>query len=414
MIRREFLHTAALGVAAANAAAVKGNEQREPLPKRQSRPHPDLGSHWKTFETLSARCQASMSFLNEEFQDAQDWSQKTREVLQSEMHYAPPACDPSAKVLNTVDRGSFIREYIEIDVSPGIRIPVYVLVPKNRDGPAPAVVALHDHGGFYFWGKEKVVDVTPEHSELTQFKHKYYAGHSVADELAKRGYVVIAADMFHWGERGLYLEDDPERISSRTQAVTHQDILEFNARSWEHEELIGRTAFTCGLTWSGMIAFEDMRVTDYLLSRPEVDPQRVGCLGLSLGAVRTIFLGALHPAVRASVAVCWMAQYQAMARNNIRYGIGFTKIVPGLYGKLDWPDLAGLHWPGALMTINGLQDQLYPLEAAQGAVAKIKQIFQKMGASDQYKGVFFDGPHEFNAEMQGRAFAWLDRQLKVG
>jgi hypothetical protein len=100
-----------------------------------------------------------------------------------------------------------------------------------------------------------------------------------------------------------------------------------------------------------------------------------------------------------------------MVRNNIRNGIGFTKLVPGLYSQLDWPDLAGLHWPGALMTVNGLQDRLYPLAAARGAVEKIERIFAKMGSPEKYEGVFFDGPHEFNAAMQDRAFAWFDRQL---
>ena len=63
------------------------------------------------------------------------------------------------------------------------------------------------------------------------------------------------------------------------------------------------------------------------------------------------------------------------------------------------------------MTINGLQDRLYPLQAARDAVDKIRRIFDKMGASEKYEGVFFDGPHEFNVAMQERAFDWLDRQL---
>lgn len=100
-----------------------------------------------------------------------------------------------------------------------------------------------------------------------------------------------------------------------------------------------------------------------------------------------------------------------MIRNHVRNGIGFTKLVPGLYDQLDWPDLAGLHLPGALMTINGLQDALYPLEAARAAVAKIERIFKKAGAGQQYEGVFFDGPHEFNRDMQQRAFRWLAEKL---
>ena len=286
-----------------------------------------------------------------------------------------------------------------------------MLVPKGLDAPAAAIVALHDHGGFYFWGKEKLVHVEPEHPQLAEFKQQYYGGRSVADELARRGFVVIAGDMLHWGERGLVLAADPSRVKQRTEAVTAADIRQFNARSWAHEELIGRMALLCGVTWSGIISWDDRRVTDYLLTRPEVDGARVGCIGLSLGAVRSVFLGATHPRVRASVPVCWMAEYQPMAQGHLRNGVGFTKLVPGLYGDLDWPDLGGLHWPGALMTINGRQDTLYPFPAGAAACAKLKQIFAKAGSPGRYEAVFFDGPHELNVTMQERAFDWLAEQL---
>jgi len=396
--------TAAAGEAA-DAATPAG------LPATQSSPNPDLGSHWPLFEKLSAKCTPSMSFLEDRYTDPAAWAEEARATLLADFHYSPEPCDPNPEVVETVDRGAFIRERVLINTTPDIRIPVYILIPKDAPKPAPGVVCLHDHGGFYFWGKEKVVGVEPENPALTAFKETYYSGRSIADELATRGYVVAVSDMLHWGERAMYFEADPERIKDRTLDVTPEDVIAFNARSWTHEELMSRTALTCGATWSGINVWDDQRVSDYLLSRPEVDPKRVGCCGLSLGSVRSIFLGAIHPRVRASVAVCWMAEYQPMARNNVRNGIGFTKLVPGLYNDLDWPDLGGLHLPGHLMTINGLQDQLYPLDAAQAATAKLERIFTKAGAPENYTPLYFDGPHEFNATMQEKAFAWLDEKL---
>jgi dienelactone hydrolase len=411
MTRREFMEAASLAGA---VGAVSGDAAAEgaPLPATQGHPLPDLGSHWDFFEKLSAECKPKMSFLEDRYTDAQAWSEKGRAQLLSDFHYSPPPCDSNPEVEERVDCGSYIRERVRINTTPHIRISAYVLIPKGLKGPAPSVVALHDHGGFYFWGKEKVVDVKPENPVLTAYKQTLYEGRSIANELVERGFVVIAADMMHWGERGLYLENDPERIQQRTMDVDDADVTAFNARSWAHEELMGRTALTCGATWCGINMWDDYRVTDYFLSRPEVDADRVGCMGLSLGSVRTIFLGALHPKVRASVAVCWMAEYQGMARNNVRNGIGYTKLVPGLYGNLDWPDVGGLHWPGALMTINGLQDALYPLEAAQAATSKLERIFEKAGAPGLYEGIYFDGPHEFNIAMQEKAFAWMAEQLK--
>ena len=381
------------------------------LPQTQEAPGPQLGSHWPLFEQIDARRRPALSFLEDRFNDVVPWAACARAALLSHLHYDPPRCDADPEMVERVDCGVYTRERVLISLAPEIRLPVYVLVPKNLAAPAPGIVALHDHGGFYFWGKEKIVRVEPEHPSLTEFKQTNYEGRSIADELARRGFVVIAADMLHWGERGLYLDADPERIRRRTLEVTAEDIFEFNARSWAHEELIQRAALLCGATWAGVNARSDMRVADYLASRPEVDPARVGCIGLSLGAVRAIFLGALHEKVRASVAVCWMGQYSQMARNHLRNSIGFTKLVPGLYNDLDWPDLAGLHLPGRLMTINGLQDILYPLKAQQDAVGKVIRIFAKAGRPDDYESVFFDGPHEFNIAMQERAFAWLEQCL---
>lgn len=413
MTRRDFI---AATSTAAVTATLTGDVAAQtpapaPLPAMQTAPEPDLGSHWPLFEKLAARSNPRMSFLNDEYKDINAWCREARKTVLEAFHYQPPQCDPNPELVETVDCGAYTRERILINTTPDIRIPAYVLIPKALTQPAPAMVALHDHGGFYFWGKEKIVRVDPENPVLTAFRKDNYEGRPIADELAKRGYVVIAADMLHWGERGLYLKEDPERFQKRTLDITQEDVTQFNARSWAHEELVSRTALAAGATWSGINMWDDIRVADYLLTRPEVDPKRVGCIGLSLGSVRSIFLGALHEKVRASVAVCWMAEYKPMLRNNIRNGIGFTKLVPGLYNDLDWPDLAGLHLPGHLMVIDGLKDVLYPLTAARDGVKKIERIFEKAGSRDHFEGVFFDGPHEFNIAMQDRAFQWLDRVL---
>lgn len=411
MKRRDFFKSGALAAGASlTTGAVPALAKSDSLPETQWKPDPDLGTHWDLFEKISTQCTPKLSYLNEQFTDPKAWTEEARAAFKQCFHHGETfPLEP--EVVEKVDCGDFIRERVVIANTAGFRAAMYLLVPKNLTGPAPAIVALHDHGGYYFWGKEKLTRVEPVHPELQKFKDKYYGGRDIADELARLGYVVAVPDMLHWGERAMYFEADPERIKRRTLDVTEEDIKQFNARSWAHEELLGRTALAAGTTVSGIITHDDICATDYLCSRPEVDAGRVGCVGLSVGSVRSIFLGALHEKVRASVAVCWMCGYQPLIRNNVRWAVGFSKLVPGLYGQLDWPDLGGLHWPGALMTINGLKDELYPLDAAKAAVAKVEKIFEKMGAPDNYAGVFFDGPHEFNREMQEKAFAWLGEKL---
>ena len=411
MKRRDFFKSGALAAGASlGVGAVPAIAESDKLPETQSKPNPDLGTHWKLFEKLSAQCVPKMSFLEEQYTDPAAWIEAARAEFRRALLFREDF-DLQPEVVEKTDCGDFVRERVIISTTAGYRTPLYLLVPKNLKGPAPGIVALHDHGGFYFWGKEKLTRVEPVHPELQKFKDKYYSGRDIADELARLGYVVAVPDMIHWGERAMYFEADPERVKKRTLDVTAEDIKQFNARSWAHEELLGRSALATGTTVAGIIAHDDYCAAEYLCSRPEVNPERVGCTGLSVGSVRTIFLGALHPKVRASVAVCWMCGYQPLIRNRVRYIVGFCMLAPGLYDKLDWPDLAGLHWPGDLMCINGLKDELYPLENAKEAFLKVEKIFAKMNAQDNFKGVFFDGPHEFNREMQDKAFAWLAEKL---
>src|ERR1019366_5072474 len=81
------------------------------------------------------------------------------------------------------------------------RIPAFLLVPESGRQPYPAVVAFHDHGAYFYFGKEKIVELDRQHASLTAYKETYYGGRSFASDLARRGFVVIVIDAFYWGER---------------------------------------------------------------------------------------------------------------------------------------------------------------------------------------------------------------------
>src|SRR5439155_834381 len=90
---------------------------------------------------------------------------------------------------------------------------------RAEDVQSPATTARHDHGGLYLWGKEKLIDRPNEHPVLTTFKKQYYAGNSIAAELARQGYVVVVIDMFYWGERRLLLDDDAADWRQRPASI---------------------------------------------------------------------------------------------------------------------------------------------------------------------------------------------------
>ncbi len=411
MKRREFLFSLAAAAQAAGPAQAAAQQASPSLPGRDPKsPDPDLGSLFSWIEKQQAAHRHELSFLNPRFRDAAAWQREVRPQVFDRLFYRPAEAPPEAQVLERVETPEFIREKIEFSTTPDFRVPAYVHIPRQAKLPAPGFVVLHDHGGFYYFGKEKVTELPDEHAELQKFKQRYYGGRSIATELARAGFVTIAIDMFYWGERRLILEEDRRRgVNDWSQNEAPEMIRALNARASQYEQIVARTLFSAGLTWSGIWIWDDLRTLDYLASRPEVDARRLGCVGLSVGGLRSGHLAALDPRIRVAVVVGWMTAFGPCLRKHIWNTIGLTKIVPGLYRQMDYPDFVALAAPRPLLVIHGSRDALFPPEGVRQAVEKLTACYRKAGAADRFRFLEYDGPHEFNLAMQEQAFAWLKR-----
>jgi len=407
--RREFLQDAASG---AVAALVARADTARAGPSAAGEVDSDIGSLYPFVQSQAVQGEFPLSFLRPEFVDLPAWKRQARGKLQELLHYAPPPCDPRPETVERIDRGEYVQEKVYFNTTPDVRVPAYVLVPKSARRPAPGIVALHDHGGFYVWGKEKLLELDGEHPVLTDFKRQYYGGRSVASELARAGYVVVVIDMFYWGERRMLLADDPADWRDRPRTITPERIDAFNRRSGEGEQLVGRTIFSAGFTWAGVMFWDDVRTVDYLLTRPEVDPRRIGCVGLSVGAVRSAHLAALDDRIKAAVVVGWMTSFPAQLRRRVRNTIGHTKLVPGLYRFLDYPDVASIAMPAPLLVINGSKDELFEPTGVRAAFEKLAACYAKAGVPELLRTRLYDTPHEFNLAMQAEAWEWLAKHLR--
>ena len=194
----------------------------------------------------------------------------------------------------------------------------------------------------------------------------------------------------------------------RTCKIRRQPLVEMGVAD---EQLLGRTIYAAGFTWPGVLFWDDVRTVDYLLTRPEVDPRRIGCVGLSVGAVRSAHLAALDDRIRAAVVVCWMTSFPSQLARRVRNTIGHSKLVPGLYRYLDYPDVAALAMPTPLLVINGGRDGLFEPAGVRASFEKLAACYQKAGIPDRLRTRLYDTPHEFNAEMQAEAWAWLAKHL---
>jgi dienelactone hydrolase len=267
-----------------------------------------------------------------------------------------------------------------------------MLVPRG-EGPFPAVLLLHDHGGRFDIGKEKMIRPfrdTPERlASAREWVATNYSGRYVGDELAQRGYICFATDALNWSDRG--------------------------GGGYEGQQALASNLMYLGASLAGVMAYEDLRAAEFLAGYSSVDPERVAALGHSMGGYRAWQVAALSEHITAGAAICWMATVKGLASpgNNLTRGnSAFNMLHPGVHQYLDFPDIASIACPKPMLFYNGVKDHLSPVNSVKEAYSKMQAVWESRQAGKMLVTRFWDYGHIFNAEMQDAAFLWLDGFLK--
>lgn len=312
-------------------------------------------------------------------------------------------------------------EEVSWSVGYGPRTYAWVLKPTGVTEKLPGIIALHDHGGFKFYGKEKIADgPTETETVLINYRNDAYGGRAFANALAKEGFVVIVPDTFLWGSRKFPLEAMPEWILetvNMTEQVwknekTPLEIARYNQACYFHEFMIEKYCALLGTTLAGVISHEDRIAVNYLQSRADVLSDHIACIGLSGGGNRAALLQATCDAMRASVIVGLMTTYEGLLDHNVTSHT-WMLFPHGWARHGDWPDVASCRAPSPLLVQYDLEDDLFTKEGMQAAHEKIKRHYEQSGQPENYTGEFYPGPHKFDLAMQKSAFTWLKRQLFV-
>jgi len=369
----------------------------------------DIGSLFVDIEQLAASNQYPLSFLNPRFNRLEEWKNTGRQAVLDAFSYRPDPVDPRPEVVDRQDMGEFIREKLLFSTTAHFRVPAYVHIPKNLSGRAPAIVDLHSHGGMYLFGKEKVIDFGRHHPVMVDYHARNYGGRPTTTALVRRGYVVITTDAFMFGERRLLMDDDLKYGWERSK-YSAEDAKRLNRACGSKEDTLVKSLTYAGMTWPGIVTWDDMRTVDYLITRPEVDPKRIGCVGVSFGGWRTLFLAGLDERIAAACVVGFMSAVKPMIRAHMDTH-SFVHFVPSLHRHVDLPDVVSMMAPKPLLVLQCKQDELFPLAGMRHAVEKIAAVYEKAGVKERFSGRFYDVPHRFDVPMQEDAFAWFDRHL---
>ncbi|GAB3271174.1 hypothetical protein GCM10027347_42290 [Larkinella harenae] len=364
----------------------------------------------------------ALSFRNAEWKPAQLARWKKEAVSKTkELVSAPPQpAMPRVQIDRTFEYDGLVIEEISWQLPYGRPTKAVVLKPKGAKEPLPGILALHDHAGKKYFGYRKIVKTgDDQHPLLVEHQQEDYSGRAWANDIAKRGYVVLVHDAFAFGSRRVLYEEvvDLKYEGLDTRGKTDADpekkenIEAYNKWSAEHENVMSKSLFCAGTTWPGVFLTEDQVALSILCARKDVDPQRVGCGGLSGGGLRTVYLAGLDDRVKCCVCVGFMTTWNDLTLHKT-YTHTWMTYTPLLPKYLDFPEILGLRVPLPTMVQSNNQDELYTLPEMKAADQILKEVFVKAGASDRYTSRFYDGEHKFDSVMQADAFDWFDRWLK--
>jgi dienelactone hydrolase len=425
--RRDFLKLsglAGLGIAGSImqglAAGKPLGHPPEAISQEGSEDLPDdqltmIGLYGPWAASLTANKLPSLSFRDPKWTDIGSWRPIARQRVMERMAIPDIGVLPELRVIREFVYDGLLVKELQWQLPYGRPTEAILLRPANANHPLPGILAFHDHGGIKYFGKRKITKTDDnQHPLIIAHQKEYYSGMAWANELAKKGYVVLVPDAFSFASRRVMLQDVPKSLR---QGLTDEDpenpanIAAYNKWAADHESVMAKSLFSAGTTWPAMSFAEDRKALDILCSLPEVDVQRVGCAGLSGGGLRTAFMGGLDPRIQCAICVGFMTTWKdfLLYKSVNHTWMIYTPILPL---ELDFPEILGIRAPLPTLILNDLDDDLYTLAEMKEADRILAELYRKVGADIRYKCSYYPGPHKFDAPMQTEAFAWFDRWLK--
>jgi dienelactone hydrolase len=374
-----------------------------------------IGGYGEWASTLLKGNLPSLSFRRKEWLKIEEWRKAA--INRAVERLAIPAIGglPEVKINKQYNYDGLHIEEISWQLPYGRPTEAILLKPADAVKPLPGILAFHDHGGNKYFGNRKITRTNDIRHPLMEAHQKhYYEDLAWANEIAKRGYVVLVPDAFPFASRRVMMQDVPQHLRKNlndNNPENPENIEAYNKWASDHEAIMAKSLFSAGTTWPGVFFAEDRKALDILCARKDVDNQKIGCGGLSGGGMRTVFMGGLDPRIKCAVCVGFMTTWKDFVLNK-SFTHTWMTYVPLLPNELDFPEILGLRVPLPTLVLNDEDDDLYTLPEMKHADEILKEVYNKANVPDRYKGSFYPGPHKFDKKMQTEAFNWFDKWLK--
>jgi dienelactone hydrolase len=276
----------------------------------------------------------------------------------------------SFQVLSVSKQKAYTLESLLLDLNGVESVPAYFIRPLI-DGPYPCVLYNHAHGGDYDLGKDELI-----RGRAILQEPPY------AQAFAERGIAALCIDTWLFGER-----------HGRTESEVFKQML------WQGQVL-----------W-GMMVYDSLRAVDYLCSREDIDANRIGTLGLSMGSTMAWWLAALDLRIKVCVDLCCLTDFEALMEARGLDGHGIYYYVPSLLKHFTTAQINALIAPRPHLSLAGDLDPLTPPAGLDRIDRELKSVYEKLGHANAWELQRFNTGHNETAEMRAAALAFLARWL---
>jgi dienelactone hydrolase len=298
-------------------------------------------------------------------------------------------------VLDQPVTAGLLHYHFTYQSDPQQKVPGLIVKGNNATGKLPVVIVLHGTGG-------------DKQGQLPLLR-----------DLANLGFVAVAIDGRYHGER-----------TTAGKSVDYNNAI---AKAYLHPANPPEHPFFYDTVW------DTMRLVDYLVTRDDVDPARIGLIGFSKGGIETYFTAAVDKRIAVAVPCIGVESFQWALDNNDWTGrIGtiqpafdqmikegglandtasvrkfYDRVAPGIYGEFDGSVMTPLIAPRPLMTINGDTDNHTPMGGLKICIEAIQKAYHTAGADDHLViRIQEKTGHKVNADSQQLANEWFVKWLK--
>jgi dienelactone hydrolase len=279
---------------------------------------------------------------------------------------------PEAVLLDSIEsrREGYVLELVTLQIG---EKPVRGIItkPLEQNGQGPAILYAHSHGGNYDIGAEELI------------RGREYLLDGPGPALARAGYVTLCIDMPCFGKRNTVSEGSASK-----------------ALLWYGKSLLGQ------------MLNDEAAALSYLISREDVDPNRIGALGMSMGSTLSYFHAALDERIAVVAHLCCFANQKEMIASGAHDGHGIYMVVPGLLEEFDAGQVAALIAPRPQMVCIGEEDSLTPRDAFKAAWVELEAAY--LGKPEALDLLIEPGVGHMETPQMRESVMWFfERYLKA-